>query len=52
MLSLLLLLLLLFFFFFHRKSEKRAFVFKNGLALVTGHYLSPVGGWRFFVATQ
>ena len=41
------------FFFFHRKKgEKRAFVFKNGLTLETGHYLSPVGIGGFFVATQ
>ena len=47
--SLFLSVAILVFFFITEKGEKRAFVFKNGLTLETGHYLSPVGVRGFFL---
>ena len=45
----LLLSVAIYVFFFTEKGEKRAFVFKNGLTLETGHYLSPVGVREFLL---
>ena len=48
--SLLLSVAIYLFIYFHRKKgEKRAFVFKNGLTLETGHYLLPVCIRGFFL---